>query len=228
MAASTTAPVLPETIYDDLRASIIAQDPEPGSLVTEASVATRFGVSRQTAKVAIERLVAEGVLRREAHRAARVPVLTVDDVIDLFDNRSLVESAAVSRLASAGIVPSAAIAANRALVEAAATGEPFADHDIAFHRALVAGGPSPRLTRLHELLLGEIELCIGQVQAAQLISATEVGAQHQGILDALLAGDPARASQLIEEHIAGTRDRLVTTSRSRKQTHGQAPVPQPR
>ena len=212
MVSSTPAPVLPETIYDELRASIIAQDPAPGSLVTEALVASRFGVSRQTAKVAIERLVAEGVLRREAHRAARVPLLTSDDIVDLFDNRSMVESAAVTRLASAGIVPSGAIAANRALIEAATAGKPFADHDVAFHRALVAGAPSPRLTRLHELLLGEIELCIGQVQAAQLISATEVGAQHQGILDALLAGDPALASHLIEEHIAGTRDRLVTAS----------------
>lgn len=210
MAPGISAPVLPETIYDELRASIIAQDPAPGSLVTEASVASRFSVSRQTAKVAIERLVAEGVLRREAHRAARVPLLTVDDIIDLFDNRALVESAAVSRLASSGILPSGAIAANRALLDAAATGEPFADHDVAFHRALVAGQPSPRLTRLHELLLGEIELCIGQVQAARLITAAEVGAQHQGILDAVLAGDAARASHLIEEHIAGSRDRLVT------------------
>ncbi|TBN58254.1 GntR family transcriptional regulator [Glaciihabitans arcticus] len=209
---ATSTPVLPETIYDDLRSSIIAQQQAPGSLVTESSVASRFGVSRQTAKVAIERLVAEGVLRREAHRAARVPLLTVDDIVDLFDNRALVESAAVSRLASSGILPSGAIAAHRALLDAAASGERFADHDVAFHRALVLGAPSPRLARLHELLLGEIELCIGQVQAAQLLTATEVGAQHQGILDAVLAGDSPLASRLIEEHIAGSRDRLVASS----------------
>ena len=209
MASTAHAPALPETVYEELRSSIIAQDPAPGALVTEASVASRFGVSRPTAKVAIERLVAEGVLRREAHRAARVPVLTVDDIVDLFDNRALLEAAAVSRLASHGILPSDAIAANRSLLEAASTGEPFADHDVAFHRALVAGQPSPRLTRLHELLLGEIELCIGQVQAARLITAAEVGAQHAGILDAVLAGDAALASHLIEEHIAGSRDRLI-------------------
>jgi len=199
--------ILPEAIYDELRARIIDQTYAPGATVTEAAIATRFDVARPTAKMAIERLVAEGILRREAHRAARVPQLTAADVIDLFDNRAIVETAAVEKLASAGILPADAIAANRAI----AASSNFASHDIAFHRALVAGQPSKRLAKLHNSLMGEIELCIGQVQAAHLLTAAEVSEQHQGILDAILAGDVARASQLSNEHIAGSRDRLATS-----------------
>jgi DNA-binding GntR family transcriptional regulator len=62
---------------------------------------------------------------------------------------------------------------------------------------------------MHELLMGEIELCIGQVQAAHLLTATEIGAQHQGILDAITAGDATTASRLTTEHITGSRDRLL-------------------
>ena len=209
MSIDTGPTILPEAIYDELRALIIDQTFEPGATITESAIATRFDVARPTAKMAIERLVTEGLLRREAHRAARVPLLERSDITDLFDNRAIVERAAVTRLAAAGILPPEAIAANRALLEAAATGAPFASHDIAFHRALVAGQPSPRLARMHDLLMGEIELCIGQVQAAHLLTAAEVGAQHQGILDAVLAGDTDLAARLSDDHIAGSRDRLT-------------------
>ena len=39
--------------------------------VTEAAVSVRYGVARPTAKLAIERLVADGLLTRTANRAAR-------------------------------------------------------------------------------------------------------------------------------------------------------------
>jgi DNA-binding GntR family transcriptional regulator len=203
------ASVRPEAIYVELRSAIISQDVQPGTTVTESAIALRFGVARPTAKMAIERLVAEGLLRREAHRAARVPVLSRADIVDLFDSRAVVESAAVGGLATGGQLPAEALAAHRALLANARTGEAFADEDIAFHRALVAGQPSSRLARMHALIMGEIELCIGQVQAGRLLTAAEVGAQHQGILDAVTAGDATAAERLTREHIAGSRDLLL-------------------
>ncbi len=187
--------VRPDAIAEQLRADIIAQRDKPGSTITESAVAVRFGVARPTARLAIERLVAEGILRREAHQAARVPVLGRDDIIDLFEARAIIESAAVAALTT---VP----------VTARGSGDSAAD-DIAFHRALVAGQSSPRLTRMHNLLLGEIELCIGQVHAEHLVSASDMAAQHQRILDALTAGDPASAARLTREHIEYARDALL-------------------
>lgn len=200
-----SSPVLPESIADSLRASILSQADAPGSALTESAVALRFGVARPTARIAIEKLVADGLLRREAHRAARVPELTGDDIVDLFDNRALVEGAAMAALASAGTIPAEALAAHRVL----AGTDDFAEADIAFHRALVAGQPSARLARLHSLLMGEVELCIGQVQAAQLLSPATVAAQHQGILDAITAGDSEAAASLTRAHIVGARDALL-------------------
>ena len=211
------ASVLPEAIYTSLRAGIIDQRYEPGSTITESTVAIQFGVARPTAKIAIERLVSEGLLRRELHQAARVPLLDRDDIIDLFDNRAVVEAAAASALATVGAVPVDAMAAHRALL---ADTNDFAENDIAFHRALVAGQSSARLVRMHALLMGEVELCIGQVQAAHLLTATEVGVQHQGILDAITGGDPDAAARLIRDHILGARDALLAHVDRKTQANG--------
>lgn len=204
--SETAAPVRPETIYEELRANILAQRDAPGSTITESAVALRFGVARPTARIAIERLVAEGLLRREAHRAARIPSLSRDDIVDLYDNRAVIEGAALAALTE---LPAEALRAHRALQDSASTGDSFAAHDIAFHRALVAAQPSPRLARMHALLMGEIELCIGQVQAHHLLTASEVAAQHQGILDAVVSGDRDAAARLTREHIAFSRDALL-------------------
>jgi DNA-binding GntR family transcriptional regulator len=194
--------VLTDSIAEQLRRSIVGQQDAPGSAITEAAVALRYGVARPTARLAIDRLVADGILRREAHRAARVPVLGRDEVADLYDTRAVIEAAAVATLDS---VPAAAASANRTLQRT----DDFAQHDVAFHRALVAGSSSPRLIRLHDQLMGEVELCIGQVQAAHLLSATEVAAQHQRILDAVQTGDVAAATALTRAHIAAARDALL-------------------
>lgn len=207
--ASAPTPTMSDAIVEALRARILDQSEAPGSTITESAVALRFGVARPTAKLALERLVAEGLLRREAHRAARVPQLARDDIVDLFDTRRLVESAGLASLATAGSLPADALAAHRAVLAAARTGGDFAAHDAAFHRALVAGQPSPRLARMHAALMGEIELCIGQVQAHHLVPVADVAAQHQGILDAVLAGDAAAAAELSGAHVDATRTALL-------------------
>jgi DNA-binding GntR family transcriptional regulator len=198
---SLHAATMPDAIFETLRARIIDQSEPPGSTLTESAVALRFGVARPTAKLALERLVAEGLLRREAHRAARVPELDRDDIADLFATRRLIESAAVAALAAGGALPAAALDAHRELLAVAPRGGAFAGADAAFHRALVAGSPSPRLARMHGALMGEIELCIGQVQAHHLLDVADVVAQHQRILDAVLAGDPSAAAELAAAHI---------------------------
>ncbi|UTT63611.1 GntR family transcriptional regulator [Microcella humidisoli] len=206
---------VPDAVYEALRESILSQREAPGTAVTEQAIADRFGVARPTAKVALERLVADGLLRREAHKTARVPELTRDDIVDLYANRAIVEEAALRTLAADGVVPIAAIAAQRMLVDAASDAStadrsgPLARADIAFHRALVEAQRSPRLARLHALLMGEIELCTGQVQAHRLLALDDVVAQHQGILDAVAAGDPDRAGALTRAHIEGARNRLL-------------------
>ena len=201
---------LPDAVYEALRESIVLLHDEPGTVLTETAVAVRYGVARPTAKAALERLVNEGFLRREAHRAARVPELTRDDIEDLYASRALIEVAALGNLATIREVPEGAGSAHRELLDIVRAGRPgFARADMTFHRALVVGQHSPRLTRMHALIMGEIELCIGQVQVRQLLRASEIAEQHQGILDAVEGGHVELARTLTKHHIEMSRDRLL-------------------
>ncbi|MBN9605306.1 MAG: GntR family transcriptional regulator [Actinomycetales bacterium] len=212
--------VLPEAIVRAVRTDILAQRLPAGAAVTEAVLAGRFGVARPTARLAIERLVTEGLLAREAHRSARVPRLTPDDVADLFDTRAVLEAAAVARLARDGAVPPEAVAAHRSVLDAAAADAPAGDADLAFHRALVAGQRGPRLTRLHGLLLGEIELGIAQVQAERLLAPREIAREHQAILDAIVASDPRAAEAAARSHVLHARELLLVHLETPAETEG--------
>jgi DNA-binding GntR family transcriptional regulator len=208
IALKTTS--LPDAVYEALRESIVLLQDAPGSVLSETAVATRYGVARPTAKAAVERLVTEGFLRREAHRAARVPQFSRADIEDLYASRAVIEEAALGNLARDGDLPYKAESAHRELLEIARAGRPgFARADVTFHRELVVGQRSPRLTRMHALIMGEVELCIGQLQAHQLLRASEVAEQHQGILDAVQLGDEGLTRALTRQHIETSRDRLL-------------------
>jgi|GEM_PF-294033 len=202
---------VPEAVYEALRESIVSIEEPPGAVFTETAIAARYGVARPTAKAALERLVAEGLLRRRAHHSAQVPELSRDDIEDLYSNRAILEEEAIRHLALEGVVPVAALAVHRELLEHVRSDNRSAltRADIDFHRELVLAQSSPRLAKMHGLLMGEIELCIGQVQSHQLIRPTDVAEQHQGILDAVAAGDLALAGRLTREHILNARDRLL-------------------
>jgi DNA-binding GntR family transcriptional regulator len=208
MSAFPDASVRPDAVVDSLRSAVLTGSLDVETAVTEAYVARTYGIARPTARIAIDKLVADGLLVRRPHHAARVRLLDRDDIDDLFTSRAAVEVAAVELLAATGTVPAEAGGANRELLEQAADA-PYAALDISFHRSLVRGTPSTRLPRLHDLLMGEIELGIAQVEAHRLRSSGDVAREHQAILDAVAAGDVDLAGALARAHILSSRDQLV-------------------
>lgn len=212
MSAEAKSPPLTEAVYEALRESIVTLGDPPGAALTENAIAGRYGVARPTAKAALDKLVAEGLLRREAHRAAQVPRLDRADIEDLYATRLLLEEAALTALAKRGYVPPRALTAQREINEFAERGEdaPFARPDMVFHQSLVLGHGSVRLSKMHALIMGEIQLCMGQLQSHHLLRAQDIVIQHQGLLDAIQHRDPELASFLIRRHIINARDRLLT------------------
>ncbi|WP_368496564.1 GntR family transcriptional regulator [Herbiconiux sp. A18JL235] len=101
-----------DAVGDDLRRRMFAGELVGGELLKEAVVAAEYGVSRSTAKAAIEKLTAEGLLERSANRSARVPRLTAADVHDIYRTRLRLESSALRELAAARRAPREAAEAN--------------------------------------------------------------------------------------------------------------------
>src|SRR5262245_59463893 len=96
---------LTESLSEALRAQIIRGEVTPGLRLTEAWVAERFNVARPTAKAGLDRLCAEGVLRRGPRRSSVVPLLTAQDISDIYYSRHPVEALAVRTLASTRTTP---------------------------------------------------------------------------------------------------------------------------
>jgi len=190
--------------------------------LTEMDLAGQYSVARPTAKSAVERLVHDGLLRRSSKKTARVPLLTADDIRDLYFSRAFLEREVMATLAARRFVPTAARQYVEALRDAAQ--KPVIAEvvriDTSFHRALLDALHSVRLNRLYESLMGEVHLCMAQVQAAHLLSPVRIAEEHAAILDAIEAGDPERATKELTDHLDRACARL--TGHIRGMTNGQS------
>ena len=204
-------PSLVEALHSALREQIFSGEISAGEPITELSVAERFAVARPTAKAAVERLVHDGLLYRPINKTARVRVLDVEDVRDLYRARLFLERELVYTLASRGLVPQAARGCVRDL-EAVGTDHTVNDvvlADIRFHTALLDALESPRLSRLYATIMGEVHLCMAQVQVHRLLQPAVIAHEHSDILDAIGSGDPTRAVNEVQHHIEQARELLV-------------------
>jgi DNA-binding GntR family transcriptional regulator len=199
-----------DAIADDIRGNLF-NGALPGSTqLTEAEVATTYDVARPTAKAAIEKLVAEGLLLRGTHKTARVPELGPDEVRDLYFARLLIESEVVRRLAAERFLPDALSKANNeVLALESPSGMELAEPVIKFHQALVGALGSPRLTRVFGTLMGEMRLCMAQMNYRRLLHADVIAEEHKVILEQIAAGNVDGAVAALTAHLRQAENRLV-------------------
>ncbi|MCV7384017.1 GntR family transcriptional regulator [Mycolicibacter longobardus] len=210
--APLSRPSTAELIAELLREAITRGRLAPGQQLGEASLAAQFEVSRGPLREAMQRLVAEGLLRSERNRGIFVVKLTDDDVRDVYQARKAIERAAVIEVLRGD--PRAAAARLRSPVEAlrvAASrgdGAAAADADQAFHEVLVECAGSPRLHRAMRTLLSETRILLGELEDAYPDLREQV-AEHVVLRKAIGAGDEALAVRLIDEHMDDAVRRLL-------------------
>jgi len=83
-----------------LRTAITAGDLAPGARLVEADLVDLFGVSRSNVRLAIDALVAEGLVERIPNRGARVRVVTSEEAVAITEARMALE-ALIARKAAA-------------------------------------------------------------------------------------------------------------------------------
>ncbi|MBW0115676.1 GntR family transcriptional regulator [Pseudonocardia abyssalis] len=213
-------------VADRIRTAIMRGTFPPGTQLGEVELATRLGVSRGPLREAMQRLVAEGLLRSERHRGLFVRDLDAADVRDIYHARASVERAAGLLLLDGD----RAGAADRlddalaAMATAVAAGDPaaIADSDHAFHAELVAASGSPRLRRMADGLLVETRMCLAALQ--QTAPPPEgLLAEHRELCEAVRAGDRDRLTAALEAHMADAVTRLLAPVAVTTAT--QAPAP---
>ena len=202
-----------DALVDALRQRVLDGQIVGGRGLSEWEIASSYNVSRPTAKTAINQLVHSNILRKQPHKSARVPIMTVDDIDDLFLARAPIELEAVRRIAGRRPPTTAASNAVRDLTTLppdAATSR-YVEADIRFHQALIDAAGSPQLRRLFALLSSEIHLSM--LQSERVLGIDRIAREHGLILDALgQRQDAGLAERLMTEHLEGAHLAQVGSS----------------
>jgi DNA-binding GntR family transcriptional regulator len=189
-----------EAVTERLRNRILDGQLPAGHQVTEMEVAQQYRVSRPTAKSAIQILVSDELLRREANKPARIPRLSSEDVKDLFLVRIPLEVGIVRLIMAKGQIPKGMAQAVKDISRLDnAPPSKFVEADLRFHRLMVDSLKSHRLTRVYDLIQGEIHLSM--VQSQHILGADRIAQEHGGILAAIEKGDEALAVDRMECHL---------------------------
>lgn len=202
-------------VTERLRASIVNGSLKPGSQLSEVELANTFGVSRGPVREALQRLIQEGLLLSEPHRGVFIPVLTDDDVLDIYLAREALEFAAIRSI----VANDTSAAASQALdeyvkamekAEAAGNWESVGNFDLEFHVALVAASGSQRLQRMFSTVISETRLCLGALTADD--ARADLVQEHRQICDLMQEGKTEQALAVLGKHFD---DAVVTLSRRR-------------
>jgi DNA-binding GntR family transcriptional regulator len=90
-----------------LRAAIADGNLLPGARLVEADLVEMLGVSRGNARLAIDALVAEGLVERSPNRGARVRVISADEAVAITEARMALEGL-LARKAAERVTPAQA------------------------------------------------------------------------------------------------------------------------
>lgn len=199
-----------ERVADILRNRIAEGFFRPGTRLAEDIIKGRLGVSRNTLREAFRLLTHERLLVHEFNRGVFVRVVTVDDLIDIFRVRRLVECAVVRGLGQPpyelDAVESAVEAGDRA-AQAQAWQE-LSTANIRFHQALVALAGSPRTDDLMRGVLAELRLVFHAMDDLQQFHEPYL-ARNRQILEALRAGNPVGAERLLAAYLDDSQTQLA-------------------
>lgn len=211
---------LASVITSQVRRRIIDGTYPPGMQLNEVDLAGQFATSRGPVREGLQRLVQEGLLVSEPHRGMFVPVLTDEDIEDIYHARSAIERSSMMRLIDRGLTAATLAELEQVLDEMklAIKEEDWfavAAADLRFHEVIVTAAGSPRLLRMYTSLAGETRLGINRL-VRSYEGRRNYLEEHQRIFSLLAAQDRKGLIDELEAHLGGALSTL-------QQHHPEAP-----
>jgi DNA-binding GntR family transcriptional regulator len=201
-----------ERVADILRTRISEGHLPPGSKLSEDTIGKALGVSRNTLREAFRLLTHEKLLVHELNRGVFVRRLTVQDVVDIYQVRRLIECSVVRHL---GTPPYDLADAEAAVAEGERAAEDgdwlrVGTANTHFHDAVVALAGSARLNELMRGVLAELRLGFHVMGAPREFHESYL-ARNRDILAALRAGATVKAELLLADYLDDAEQELVRT-----------------
>ncbi|KIQ56060.1 GntR family transcriptional regulator [Meiothermus taiwanensis] len=199
-----------EAAYSHLRGAILTGSLLPGARISEPGLAQELGVSRTPVREALQRLAQEGLVELLPGKGARVRVLSAEEVREVYDVRALLEGEAAA-LAAQNATEEELNRLERLLQALdALPKEAYAQQmqvDFDFHTALIEAAHNKTLARIYADLRSSLTLVRSFQQT--LSQHPKTRQQHQAILSALKARNPAEAAEAARAHVRHFRDLVM-------------------
>ncbi|HEY4202609.1 MAG TPA: GntR family transcriptional regulator [Devosiaceae bacterium] len=200
-----TGPVAQQLRSELLRA-IVSLEMKPGTRISEAELAERYGVSRQPVREAVIWLGQTGLVKTLPQRGTVVVQISVRDMLDARFVREAIE-VAVARRASISISPEVrhrldAIVGQQEVAVANNDRQTFFRFDEAFHSALCQGaGSDTAWDSIKNVKVHMDRVCSLTLKSSA--SMAHLVTEHRAILAAVDAQDPDAAAQAMSAHLHG-------------------------
>jgi DNA-binding GntR family transcriptional regulator len=191
-------------IYADLRAELVSLQRLPGAAISEAEIALAYGVSRTPVREAILKLADDGLVEifpQSGIYVSRIPVAALPEAILV--RKALEETTArlaAERGTASQILSLQSIVERQREADMARDSEAFHQADERFHAmvAEVAGHPGIWT------LIQQVKLQVDRYRRLTLPQTGRIAGaitEHEAILAAIEAHDPARARLAMEAHL---------------------------
>lgn len=192
--------------------AILKGEFDAGEKLNEATLAASIGVSRGTIREALRSLASLGVIEIIPNRGAFVRKLRLSDVLESYDIRAELFAYA-ARTVTNRLTPrmTEELKAVMAAMQAASDAEDshaYHRENLRFHAMLFEMSNNRKASEIYHSLVREISIYRANMiynRAVTLNSQEE----HQCLLEAIFAGDEARAGKLARDHIMGGKTRFV-------------------
>lgn len=202
----------------------------PGERLAEERLAREIGVSRTPVREALRRLSAEGFVEFFPNQGGKVPFLSVDDVVEIFDLRVILESYAAS-LAAQKINPAQLEELNelcnkmeKAVAKRSANQlEEISTNNRRFHRILIEAARGQRLSRILTQVI-EMPLMLDTYNRFSTDDMNRSMRHHRELTVALTARDGDWAEAVMRVHIQSARNVYLQSISETRLTDAKVPA----
>lgn len=202
-------PELSQQVYQQLLAAICEGRLAPGARVTQEELAASLNVSRQPVHQALRLLKNDGFLVDAGRRGLMVAPLDGSALEQLYQVRGVLDGLAARLAALRGVKLDAAVITQGRKAEAAGRIAAMIEADMRFHQRVYQASGNPLIAQTAGRHLQHIARAMGASVSRQSMHGP-IWDEHEAILEAINAGEAAKAETLARRHCEGAGKILST------------------
>ena len=220
-AADRASATVDDRIHATIHEAVLDHRLPPGTRLGEVALAELFGVTRAVIRKVLARLAHTRLVDLRPNRGAVVARPSAEEARDVFAARSAIEGAIVSSLARSITREQVRELKAMARAERDAYERDEARHglklSVEFHRVLARMAGNAVLVEFLDQLVARTPLVVLAHQGPAVDAACSID-EHSQLVDALAAGDAARAMATMRAHLDALLARLDLRGSARRET----------